>query len=291
MLVVYHQCSRLLFTSGTKGAYKAIFPHGRFLIWLTVLSWRSLSRHLRAAAASLLWGSPGFSCPHSWGASSTKRPASRLASRNDLWSTHLPAATAARYFSFLVDQRREWLVTYTKRQGSIASSFPQTKTCTLCLLWNRMPEYKNQSQVRPWLLYLGKKYYSTVPLPTIEACSGGSGGRDNKELSDMELVFKSVVAHLFLHTCDLYNILWSKLLSVKSLLLWFNVLFKYLLGINHTKNMRPTASRVNLLLLYWQRLNDRTWRQTSVLRDSSNLETTFRTSLDWLVQCNVIWNF
>lgn len=70
-----------------------------------------------------------------------------------------------------------------------------------------MPEYKNQSQVRPWLLYLGKTCYSTVPLPTIEARSGGSGGRDNKELSDMELVFKPVAANLFHHTCDLYNMI------------------------------------------------------------------------------------
>lgn len=73
----------------------------RFICSLTALSWRSLTLHRRAAAASLLWGSPGISCPHSWGDSSIKKPASRLASKNDLCRTHFPAATAARYFSFL----------------------------------------------------------------------------------------------------------------------------------------------------------------------------------------------
>ena len=61
----------------------------------------NLILHRRAADASLVIGSPTCSCPHSCGSSNTKKPASRLDSRYDLCSIHLPAAQAARYFSFL----------------------------------------------------------------------------------------------------------------------------------------------------------------------------------------------
>ena len=68
---------------------------------VTFFSSRSLVLHRCADAASFVMGSPGISTPHSWVSSSTKCPASRLASTYDFRTTHLPAATAARYFSFL----------------------------------------------------------------------------------------------------------------------------------------------------------------------------------------------